>query len=154
MNDHLTQSGQVRRRLRQAAEILVSDSSLRDNLTDAQAQQLLEWGTAHARETAERTARFADEDALPLIEAKVDQVRDVMRRVNRLIGSSVGPELDNAFRQLGQHVGQLLDQEDTFAYEHLVASFRRGRQAMDSEGAFLLLLSWLRQDWAAGFEEE
>ena len=149
-----TPSTLVRRRLRQSAEILVSDSSLRDNLTDTQFQQLLEWGLAHAQETAERTARFADDDALPLLEAKVGVVREVMQRLNRLMGSNIGAELDDAFRQLGQRVGQLLDQEDSFVHWNQVESFRRSRLAMDSEGAFRRLMGWLRQDWEASLEEE
>lgn len=154
MNTPSTQSALVRRRLRQTAEILVSDSSLRDNLTDDQFQQLLAWGLAHAQETAERTARFAADDALPLLEARVAVVREVMQRANRLMGLSVGAELDDTFRQLGERVDQLLDQEDSFVHWNQLESFRRSRMAMDSEGAFHRLMGWLRQDWEASLEEE
>jgi hypothetical protein len=77
----------ARRRLRRSAEVLTEDSSLRSNLTDEQAQQLLDWGMARVRESVTATISLSDTEAYPILERRVAVVRRIMRLLSRLMTS-------------------------------------------------------------------
>ena len=58
---------------------------MRDALTDAQAQQLLDWGLAHIQTEVESTLDLEDEPAGRQLDAQVTKVRRVMRQVNQMV---------------------------------------------------------------------
>jgi hypothetical protein len=150
---------QLRRRLRRAAGQLAEDSSLRSFLTDEQAQQLLEWGMAHVRQEANRTANLPDEDAAPLLEERVTAVRSVMQLVNRLMGSLAeaadGDELidDRAIRLL-KNLSWLTGQPSNMGHMRRVEQFKRGRADKDKEKAFQALLDLIQSKPATIEEQE
>jgi hypothetical protein len=67
-----------------AAERLLENSALRDGLTDAQAQQMLDWGLALVERTAVHSQNLPDDDAELLLDGVVTAVSRVMKQVNRL----------------------------------------------------------------------
>lgn len=71
--------------LQKLEERLVSDSSLRDALTDDEAQQLLDWGLAQLRREVRRTAALPPPEARSQLEAQAGAVRQVMRQANRMV---------------------------------------------------------------------
>jgi len=67
------------------SEQLLSDSSLRDALDDDQAQQLLDWGMAQLRASAEKAREFPAAQAEIVIADTVQSLRRVMQQANRLV---------------------------------------------------------------------
>lgn len=76
----------LRRRLRRTAGQLMEDSSLRSQLTDDKAQQLLDWGLEQVKQKGQETADLPDEEAKAILEERVTAVRAVMQTVNQLMG--------------------------------------------------------------------
>lgn len=74
-----------RRRYREAGEPLTEDSSVRDALVDAEAQQLLNWGLKQVEQEVDRTLDLEDEKARAHLESFSGRVRAVMRQVNDLM---------------------------------------------------------------------
>ena len=71
--------------LQKLQERLISDSSLRDALTDDEAQQLLDWGLAQLRRELRHAAALPSPEARSQLEAQVGAVRQVMRQANRMV---------------------------------------------------------------------
>lgn len=147
----------IRRRLRRTAEVLVDDAGLRSNLTDAQAELLLDWGVAQVRETAQQTAPLSDEDAYPVLEAKVASVRQIMRLVNRLMK----PVAKTAFPAPQYHMARLLKtlsgltgREPEPEIVSLGETFIRMRPDLDDERTFQLLMELIDQQVEEIGEEE
>ncbi len=69
---------------RRAAEQLLGDASLRDELTDSEAQPLIDWGLAQATALARSAAALPD--AEPVVDEAVKGLRRLMKRINRFIG--------------------------------------------------------------------
>lgn len=90
-----------RSRLRKAGEKISENSSLRDNLVDEQANQLLNWGLTRLEKTVEQTLEQPDEQAEPTLESDSDAVRQAMKKINDLSLSL--PQIDD-----GQAWTQLL----------------------------------------------
>jgi len=65
-----------------AAESILGDASLRDELTDDEAQPLIDWGLTQVAQIARRAALMASTEAM---EAALDDVRRLMKRVNRVV---------------------------------------------------------------------
>jgi hypothetical protein len=104
------ESTEVRRRHQMAAERLLENSSLRDALTDEQAQQLLDWALAQVRQTAVRTANLPDNDAEPVLDETTTAVSQVMKQINRLVdgaGAIDEREFEDRCRQLATAVQQI-----------------------------------------------
>ena len=80
-------SGRKRERERDLSEQLLGDSRLRDNLSDAQAGPLLDWGLGRVSWLAEYTAVLPDEDALPLIDQRFAAIRTIIKLVNEIMGT-------------------------------------------------------------------
>jgi hypothetical protein len=76
---------EIKNRQRRVVERLMENSSLRDELTDDQAQRLLDWGNDHLKKVAAETAGLGDEDADNILEAQTERVSGVMRQVNRVV---------------------------------------------------------------------
>lgn len=77
----------LRKRERRAAERLLGNSALRDELNDEQANQLLEWGFDQIGNAVGRTKYLPDEDAAAAVEPTVTAVSQVMLAVNRLMAN-------------------------------------------------------------------
>lgn len=74
-------------RLQRAIESLFEDERLRSNLTDAEAQVLLDWAQAQVEEAANATTRMADAAAAQAsIDTVLRQVRAAIREINDLTG--------------------------------------------------------------------
>ena len=85
-----------------AAERLLENSSLRDGLTDTQAQRMLDWGLAHVERTAVRSQNMPDDDAEPLLDGVVTAVSRVMKQVNRLVDGAAYMDDAEAADRLSQ----------------------------------------------------
>lgn len=89
-----------RSRLRKAGEKISENSSLRDNLVDDQATQLLNWGLARLEKTVEQTLEQADEQAEPTLESDSEVVRQAMKKINDLSVSLPQMDEGEAWAQL------------------------------------------------------
>ena len=143
----------LRRRVQPWAEQLMENSSLRDNLPDEQAGQLLDWGLAQLKQTAVNTSRLPEEDAQPLLEKDATAVRLIMQGVNDLIGS-VGQPLefdiiDDTMTRLLKNLRWLTGQKLTPEQLQSVKSFDLAREAEDRDAAFAHLMSLLSQPAAS-----
>lgn len=157
MKDFRKPIAQARRRLRRTAENLVGDSSLRSNLTDAQAKQLLDWGIDLIQRESLETADLDDSYALPRLEEKITATRRVMREVNRLMESpGQFAERDNAARlsRLLESLGRLTDGQVGPGQHRRAQIFSRHSPDLDSDTSFQLLMALLKPQDDLGQEEE
>jgi hypothetical protein len=77
----------IEERAQQAAEQLLDDEGLTDEMQDAEAQTLLDWGIAFSRRLSEHTLNMDDARAEEYLSAALPNLRRVIRRTNKLIGS-------------------------------------------------------------------
>jgi hypothetical protein len=77
----------VEERAQQAAEQLLGDESLTDEMQDAEAQTLLDWGIAFSQRLSENTLEMDDAIAEEYLSAALPNLRRVIRRTNKLVGS-------------------------------------------------------------------
>lgn len=77
----------IEERARQAAEQLLDDEGLTAEMQDAEAQTLLDWGIAFSRRLSEHTFGMDDISAEEYLSAALPNLRRVIRRINKLIGS-------------------------------------------------------------------
>ncbi len=70
-------------RVRQAAESILGNEGLTDNLDDKAAQALLGWGVACAERIARSTAGMDDETAKAAMDPRMQALRRMLRAVNR-----------------------------------------------------------------------
>ncbi len=75
--------GNMENKFRYAIEFITGDSSLTDDMDDAQASRLLDWGAQHARRLASKSAGIEVEEDL---DTHLQNLRRVMRRINKLVG--------------------------------------------------------------------
>jgi hypothetical protein len=151
-------SARALRRLKRAAEILVEDSSLREGLTDVQAQRLLNWALAHATAEASRTSEMEDEIAMPLLKEEVAKVRRLMRLVARIMGSKQAaanaPDMDTPIISLLKNASQLTGRNPTPSILANAERVALHRQAADNETLFELLMTLLRLEPDPKLDEE
>lgn len=76
----------IEERVQQAAEQLLGDESLTDEMDDLEAQILLDWGIGCARQIVEQTFELDDGQAEENLSATLQNLRQVIRRTNKLIG--------------------------------------------------------------------
>ncbi len=86
-------SDPLRPRRQLAEELLFGNSAVRDNLTDVQAQQLLDWALVYVLDVVGQTAVLPDAEAEAEIDKAVMAVSRIMRHINRLVGDL--PRLDD-----------------------------------------------------------
>ncbi len=84
----------ARQRQRAATETLVTRSHLRDNLTDDQAQPLLDWALATLTRDSQRSVALPVDSAETWFDARISAVVEVMGRFNQLVVTL--PTLDEA----------------------------------------------------------
>ncbi len=75
-------------RAQQAAEQLLGDESLTDEMQDAEAQKLLDWGVEFSRRLSEHTLDMDDARAEEYLSEALPNLRRVIRRINKLIGAT------------------------------------------------------------------
>lgn len=151
MDETTEWSGQEFQKLQ---ERLVSDSSLRDGLTDEQARQLLQWGLAQLRREAQRAAALPADEVRSHLEKQVAAIRQVMRRASRMVDGLAGVTEEARREHLLRFLEGLRDTGDeVLQVEELAALERRvlDQEAPDSEAVFGHLMSVMR---AVAPEEE
>jgi hypothetical protein len=73
-------------RVRRAAENILGNESLGDDLMDDEAQKLLDWGLGLAEQFARSTHTMDDVQAEPVLDEGLTALRRTMRRVGKLVG--------------------------------------------------------------------
>lgn len=138
----------VQQRLRLIAEPLLTNSTLRDELDDAQAQALYDWALHVLEETAVSTADLPDTEAEPILEEKGTAVQLIMRLINELVANpTLLPDEDiinTRLVRLGKNVQWLSGGPDNPIRRRFLREFRRQRDRLDRHAAFQLLLSALQ----------
>lgn len=81
-------------RIQWAAEQILGDESLTDALDDAPAKRLLDWGVAASKRLCEQTAGMDEAGAQAWLEGALPNLRQVIRRVNKLAGSLLYTEAE------------------------------------------------------------
>jgi hypothetical protein len=149
MNGLLGPDALARRRLRRTAEVLAEDSSLRNNLTDDQAQRLLAWGMARVRESALATTSLSDAEAYPILEKRVAVVRRIMRMVSRLMTSPHSMsqnDMSDYLSQLLDGLQQLTGRSSGPAHLSQVAILGGSPPQLDKDSRFQLLMELVELD--------
>ena len=138
-------SRELRRRLRKTAALLVEDSSVRAELTDKQAKQLIKWGLAQIEGEAARTADLPTEEALPLLEEKTTAVRTIMLLVNKLVrpGDAAEDTADQLTRLL-KNLSWLTKRAMSIPHLLRVEKFKKHQDTMSQDDAFRLLMDLLK----------
>lgn len=77
----------IEERAQRAAEQLLEDESLTDEMNDAEATSLIEWGVAISRRLCEQTAKMADDEAEVYLYPALKSLRRTIRQINDLFGS-------------------------------------------------------------------
>ncbi len=146
MSDRRTRR-MLRRRTQPWAEQLMENSSLRDNLPDEQATQLLDWGLAQIKQTAVNNSRLPEADADPLLEKDATAVRLIMQGINDLIGGIGQPLefdiIDDTMTRLLKNLRWLTSQKLTSEQLQSITDFNQAREAGDKEAAFAYLMKLL-----------
>ena len=141
---------EVRQRLRGVTESLLSDSGLRDELTDEQGQRLLDWGVAVLRRVGLATVALSEEDASVVLDEKLTAVRLIMQSVNQLTAHpGLLPEEDfvNArLVRLGKNLQWLIRGTTDRKRVRRLHHFKQRRDDIDRETTFQLLLEILYAD--------
>ena len=87
-------------RIRRAAENILENSSLGDDLMDDEAQNLLDWGLNLAERYARSTHTLDDNQAAPVIDESLTVLRRTMRRVSKLVGNLAAMDQEAAENRL------------------------------------------------------
>ena len=107
MADEIQALKQLQRRQRDAAERLLSDSGLREALTDAQAGRLLHWSLDYVNAAAIKTVNMSPAAADTYMDDLVTAVRRALRSVNRLVGELAALDDDQAVHQVRRCLANL-----------------------------------------------
>ncbi|RMH02162.1 MAG: hypothetical protein D6706_00665 [Chloroflexi bacterium] len=87
-DSNLQPNEEARRRMRRlhknAAESILENNTLRDALTDDDAQELLDWAMAQLKQAAEVAMLLPEETAESFMTERVTAVSRIMRQVNNL----------------------------------------------------------------------
>jgi hypothetical protein len=135
----------ARRRARRWAELLMEDSSLRSNLNDDEASQLLDWGLAQIKATAVATATLSDDEAQTKLEKDGTAVKLIMQGVNDLVGSIGQPltfdVIDDTMTRILKNHRWLTNEPPAPSRLKNVERFNQARQQEDRAAAFQSLMS-------------
>ena len=80
----------LRKRERNAADVLMNNTALRENLTDVQAELALNWSFDQIAAMVDQTADFDDKKAESEIDDLVSRLQDSLKQVSALTGSMPG----------------------------------------------------------------
>lgn len=87
-------------RKRLAAEMILENEGLTDDLSDEEAKALIGWGVRQAESYALATEDLVDEEEARLaVKRGVAQVRQAMRDINRRVGRGDVPDLNAALAE-------------------------------------------------------
>ncbi len=140
----------ARRRARQWAEQLMENSSLRSNLDDDEATQLLNWGLARIKVTALDTAALPDEEAETRLEKDSTAVKLIMQGINDLVGSIGQPltfdVIDDTMTRILKNHRWLTNEAPAPSRLKNVERFNQARQQEDRAAAFQSLLALIETD--------
>jgi hypothetical protein len=75
----------VEARVERASEQILGDESLTDELMDAEANTLINWALERVYEIAQHTDGLDDDAAKAILDEHLLSLRDLMRRVNKLV---------------------------------------------------------------------
>lgn len=139
-----------RRRGRKWAEMLMENSSLRDNLDDDQAERLLNWGLGQIKTSAAATADLTSKDAEELMQKNGTAVKVIMEGVNDLIGGIGKPLefdlIDDTMTRLLKNLRWLSDQPASKTQLQHRDQFNQARTAEDRDVAFEELMGLVEAD--------
>ncbi len=102
MIDEIQALKQVRRFQRDATEQLMTDSRLREALTDTQAETLLDWALTFVNKGAQQTAGMSTEGAEVFMEEMVTAVSRFLRLFNKLVTNLSRLDDEEAVAQVEQ----------------------------------------------------
>lgn len=100
----------IEERIQRAAEQIVDDSSLTEDMEDAPAARLIEWGVTIAKRLAASTVGLDDMEAEEQLSLKLMSLRSTMRRINKLVGllGTLSPEeIAEKFRLIREAAAQV-----------------------------------------------
>lgn len=80
----------LRKRERNAADVLMNNPALRENLEDVQAELALNWSFDQIAALVEETAELSDKAAGKQIDKLVDRLQDNLKQLSTLTGSMPG----------------------------------------------------------------
>jgi hypothetical protein len=72
-------------RIRRVVSQVTEDASLTEDMDDAPAMRLLDWGSSVARRLALLTVEMEDQQADEVLEPQLQSLRRTIRRVNKLV---------------------------------------------------------------------
>lgn len=126
-----------------AAERILDDPSLRDELTDDEAQQLIDWGVAQAVAAAERHRASADEAAL---DDELDKLHKFIKRINNFAAKRSEDDAERVrkrFDWIASLSAELFGQSVTLPDDAEIDDFLAGQAAMDNRQFVQKLLAML-----------
>ena len=140
----------ARRRGRKWAEMLMENSSLRDNLNDDQAQLLLDWGLGQIKASAVSTADLTSKEAEKLMQENGTAVKLIMHGINDLMGGIGQPLdfdiIDDTMTRVLKNLRWLTDQPPTKTQLQHRDQFNQAREAEDREAAFHHLMGLIETE--------
>ncbi len=130
----------LRLRQRDAAEQLMTNSRLRDNLTDGQAEMLLNWALAFVNQRANQTVAMPDEAAELFMEEMVTAVSRFLRQFNQLAAELAHLDEEAASFQVQQLLSNWHDLTGADPVSYLFELLAPERQTWDNEAVFQRLI--------------
>ena len=97
-------------RIQQAAESILENEALTDNLDDEGGQALLDWGVALAKQVAQATAGMDEAAAETAMADKLAAVRRLLRAVNKRFDPTLVADLKTNDQATAEANTKLLDQ--------------------------------------------
>lgn len=85
-----------------AAEQILGDSSLTDDLDDAEANRLIQWALEVSGKVCEESARQTEAEAADYLEETLYQLRRTVRRINRLAGTAITEDSESIIKRLNK----------------------------------------------------
>lgn len=148
MSESRREARLTRRRGRRWAEMLMENSSLRADLDDEEAKQLLDWGLAQIKATVLATIDLSSEEVEKPLEKDGTAVKLIMKGVNDLIGAIGQPltfdVIDDTMTRLLKNYRWLTNEPLTPAQLENVQLYNQAREAEDREAAFQYLMALIQ----------
>jgi hypothetical protein len=134
-------------RLQRAAEMILGDEGLTDEMQDAPASRLLDWAVSAAHRLAEQTADMDEAQAQAFLDERVQDLRRVVRRINKLMGAhanGAGDEIGDTLQKIIEAASQvpvLAPQPPTD-----LSSAAQQVQSLSAEEALTQILSYVNKE--------
>ena len=131
----------------QAAESIVGDPALRDELTDSEAEHLINWGLAQVTMLAKRAAAQESAEAL---DDSMKHLRKLMKRINRWVGLRASGDverLQKELQRLGRISQSLFGDEVSLVDEAVHIAFMKEQATLTNEQIVQQLLAMFAPPW-------